>query len=179
MQLAPKRVVQLSGLACVIAACTKPAHDAAADSAAPAAASAPAAAATDRSADARTILALDSGWIRQVMARNVDSLMTYYTPDAVSYGFGSAPSIGIDQVRALYTEMLKSKTTDPEIKANAAKFSDDGSMAFDHGTFSMTTTPPGGKPSRQSGAYLNVWKKIDGKWKLAAEISTPLPVPKK
>lgn len=174
------RVAEIIALSCIIAGCAKPASDGAPDtSAAPAAARTTPAAATDHSADARTILALDSGWMRQVMAKNVDSLMTYYSPDAVSYGFGTAPSIGIGQVRALYTDMVKSTATDPKIESNEARFSDDGSMAFDHGTFTMTTTPPGGKPSRASGAYLNVWKKLDGQWKLVAEMSTPLPAPKK
>lgn len=174
------RVAEIIALSCIIAGCAKPASDSAPDtSAAPAAARTTTAAATDHSTDARTIIALDSGWMRQVMAKNVDSLMTYYSPDAVSYGFGSAPSIGIGQVRALYTDMVKSAVTDPKIESNEVKFSDDGSMAFDHGTFAMTTTPPGGKPSRANGAYLNVWKKIDGGWKLVAEMSTPLPAPKK
>jgi uncharacterized protein (TIGR02246 family) len=129
----------------------------------------------DRSADATAIIALDSGWMRNVMAKNVDSLMTYYAPDAVSYGFGSAVASGTDQLRASYTEMVKSTMTNPTITPGAVEFSDDGTMAYDHGTYSMTVTPPGGKTSSQSGAYLNVWKKINGQWKLIAEMSTPVP----
>ena len=161
-------------LSCVIAGCTKTASDTPADTAA---VSATPAASTDRSADERTIVALDSGWMRNVMAKNVDSLMTYYAPDAVSYGFGQ-PASGSDQIRALYTEMVKSTMSDPKINSNTISFSDDGTMAFDHGTYSMTMTPPGGKPATDNGAFLNVWKKIDGQWKLMAEMSTPVAAPK-
>jgi len=132
----------------------------------------------DRSADAIAIIALDSAWMRNVMAKNVDSLMTYYAPDAVSYGFGSAPASGTDQLRASYTEMVKSAMSNPMITPGAVEFSDDGTMAYDHGTYSMTVTPPGGKRSNQTGAYLNVWKKINGQWKLIAEMSTPVSQPK-
>ena len=155
-------------LSCITAGCAKTANDGA--DAAPAAAAAPA----DRSADTQTIIALDSGWMRNVIAKNVDSLMTYYAPDAVSMGFGSAPASGTDQVRATYTEMVKSTIADPTINPGAVSFSDDGTMAFDHGTYSMTVTPPGGKTTKESGAYLNVWKKMDGQWKLVAEMSTPV-----
>jgi uncharacterized protein (TIGR02246 family) len=161
-------------LSCIIVSCAKTTNNAA-DTAT---ASGTAAAAADHSADARTIAALDSGWMRNVVAKNVDSLMTYYTADAVSYGLGP-PATGTDQVRALYTEMVKSTITDPKIISNTIKFSNDGSMAFDHGTYSMTMTAPGGKPSNQNGAFLNVWKRIDGQWKLVAEMSTPLPGPAK
>ena len=61
------------------------------------------------------IVALDSGWIRNVMAKNVDSLMTYYAPDAVSYGFGP-PATGIDQIRTQYTGMVKATITDSEVE---------------------------------------------------------------
>ena len=141
------------------------------------AASAPATAA-DHSADERTIVAADSGWMRNVMAKNVDSLMMYYTPDAVSYGFGP-PATGADAIRALYTEMVKSTISDTKIVSNTVRFSDDGSMAYDHGTYSMTLTPPGGKAAPQKGAYLNVWRKVDAQWKLVAEMSSPLPADQK
>ena len=49
-----------------------------------------------------------------------------------------------------------------------------GLMAYDHGTFKATMTPPGGKPETSSSAYLNVWRKMDGKWKLVAEMSVPV-----
>jgi ketosteroid isomerase-like protein len=70
--------------------------------------------------------------------------------------------------------MVKSKVTDPKIDSKAVNFSDDGTMAFDHGTYSMTVTPPGGKATRDNGAFLNVWKKMNGQWKLMAEMSTPV-----
>jgi len=131
------------------------------------------AAAIDHSADERAIVAADSGWMRNLVAKNVDSLMMYYTPDAVSYGFG-APASGADAVRGLYTEMVKSTVSDPKILSNTVRFSDDGSMAFDHGTYAMTMAPPGGKAAPQKGAYLNVWRKVGGQWKLVAEMSSPL-----
>lgn len=174
MQDQKRLVLIVAALTCVIPGCAKTASNAGADSAA----SASAAASTDHSADTRTIVALDSGWMRNVMAKNVDSLMTYYTPDAVSYGFG-APATGTDQIRSLYTEMVKSTVTDPKINSNTVRYSDDGTMAYDHGTYSMTIAAPGGKPSAEGGAFLNVWKRTDGQWKLVAEMSTPVAVPKK
>ena len=107
----------MAALSCAVAGCEKPAGDAAVDTA-----TAPAAAAADRSADERAIIALDSGWVRQVLAKNVDSLMTYYAPDAVSYGFaGSGAASGIDQLRAGYTEMVKATMTNPTMSPGAGQ----------------------------------------------------------
>ena len=131
----------------------------------------------DRTADAATIAAADAAWMRHVQSKNVDSVMTWYTSDAVSYGFG-APASGPDKIRANYTEFVKATIADPKILSNTVKISDDGNMAYDHGTYTMTVTQPGGKPTKETGAYLNVWRKVDGQWKLAAEMSTPLAPPK-
>jgi ketosteroid isomerase-like protein len=51
-------------------------------------------------------------------------------------------------------------------------------MAYDYGTYTMTVTAPGGKPGTGTGAYLNVWRKVGGEWKLVAEMSTPIAAPK-
>jgi uncharacterized protein (TIGR02246 family) len=132
------------------------------------------AAPVDRTAEAAAIVKADSAWMRHVQSKNIDSVMTWYTPDAVSYGFGGAPATGTDQIRANYTEFVKATITDPTILTNTVKFSDDGNMAYDHGTYTMTVTQPGGKPTKETGAYLNVWRKVDGQWKLVAEMGTPI-----
>ena len=169
----PNRTILLAEIiafSCIITACAKKANDAATDTVV---ASAPAAVVTDHSADTRAIIASDSAWMRNVIAKNVDSLMSFYAPEAVSYGFG-APSSGTDQIRTEYTNMVKATITNPKIKPGTVSFSDDGTMAFDHGIYSMTVKAPGAKAANQSGAYLNVWKKINGQWKLMAEMSTPV-----
>ena len=169
------RLMLLAGIVALscIAGCSKASNTPGDTSAA-----APAAASTDRSADASMIVAMDSAWMRNLMAKNVDSLMTYYTPDAMSYGFGAAPASGSDQIRAQYTEMAKATMTNPKIMPGGVKFSDDGTMAYDYGTYQTTSALPGKKPTVDNGAYLNVWKKVDGQWKLAIEMSTPVPAPK-
>ena len=123
--------------------------------------------------DARAIVAADSSWLRNVVAKNVDSLMTWYTPDAVSFGFGTAAR-GTDQIRALYTEMTKSTITNPKLVSSQVEFSNDGTMAYDYGTYEMTTAAPGKKAVSEAGSFLNVWRKVDGQWKLVAEMSTPV-----
>lgn len=165
------RFVMLAVAAVLSAGCTKSASSTA--DTGMAAAPAP----VDTKAEEAAIVAADSAWLRNVMAKNVDSVMTWYTPDAVSFGFG-APAAGTDQVRANYTEMVKSTISNTKLLSATVKFSDDGKMAYDYGTYSMTVTPPGGKPMKDNGAYLNVWRKVDGQWKLAAEMSTPVPAPK-
>jgi uncharacterized protein (TIGR02246 family) len=169
------RILMLLAVAALTTACSKPAQNAADTGMAAQGVVTPPA---DQSAEAAAIVKADSAWMRHVQSRNVDSVMSWYTPDAVSYGFGGSPASGTDQIRANYTEFVKATITEPKILTNTVKFSDDGNMAYDHGTYTMTVAQPGGKPARENGAYLNVWRKVDGQWKLVAEMGTPVAAPK-
>jgi ketosteroid isomerase-like protein len=159
--------------------CTKKADEAPAGSTTGATAAAtPATTPVDHTADVLAMMRADSAWERYMMSKSVDSLMQYYTADAMSYGYGTAPASGTDQIRAEYTEMVKTTFSNPKTLNATVKFSDDGSIAYDYGTYQMTAQPPGGKAAVQTGGYVNVWKKTPAGWKIALEMSTPVPAPK-
>jgi len=124
----------------------------------------------DKDAARAQILANDSTFVRGMMAKNVDTVMCCYDNDAVS--IGSKTTKGVSDLRKAYTEAVKSNARDVTFQSSGVNFSDDGSMAWDYGTFSQTVDVKG-KPTKQSGNFLNVWKRVDGKWKIAAEISSP------
>lgn len=125
----------------------------------------------DRNAGRAEILANDSMFVRGMMAKNVDTVMCCYDNDAVSLGGGKATK-GVSDLRKSYTEAVKANARDITFQSDGVNFSDDGTMAWDYGTFSQTVDVKG-KPTKQSGNFLNVWKRVDGKWKIVAEISSP------
>lgn len=124
----------------------------------------------DRDAARREILAADSAFARGMVARNVDSIMPYYDNDAVSLGAGSKPVTGVSALRSHYNEAVKANVRDLTFESSGVNFSDDGTMAWDYGTYSQTADV-NGKPTKQSGNFLNVWKRESGRWKIVAEIS--------
>ena len=132
----------------------------------------------DKTAARAEIIRADSAWLRHMMAKNVDSLMTYYAPDIISMSEGSKPVRGTGPLRAAYTEMVKMNLRDPAISSEGVEFSDDGTMAYDYANFSATVDGPSGKPMKWSGNALNVWKKIGGRWLMVAEISNSNQPPK-
>jgi uncharacterized protein (TIGR02246 family) len=167
-------VVALSWL---IAACSKTTADEPSAKSAPVPTSAVSTA--DHAADAATINRLDSAWMRYVAAKNVDSIMTQYAPEAVTYYPGTPAARGADQIRGAYAAMTKLAISDAKVISNKIEFSDDGSMAVDHGISTMTAAEPGSKPSTMLGAYVNVWRKSGGEWKILVDMSEPTSAPKK
>lgn len=148
--------------------CSKP-TPATADSAA---ASSTTATAFDESAARAQILGADSAFQRALQTKHVDSLMVYYDPDVVSMGAGDKPVKGTTDLRASYDKSVKANHRNLSFKSGGVNFSNDHTMAWDHGTFSETADGPNGKPVTHSGSFLNVWKNVGGKWLIVAEIGT-------
>lgn len=125
----------------------------------------------DRNAASAEILGNDSAFIRGMVSKNVDSVMCCYDNDAVSLGAGKTTK-GLSDIRKSYVEAVKTNVKDVTFHSDGVNFSDDGSMAWDYGTFSQTADVKG-KPTKQGGNFLNVWKNVGGKWKIVAEIGSP------
>ncbi len=123
----------------------------------------------DEKAARAQILGADSAFVRALTSKNVDSLMVYYDPDVVS--LGSKAVRGTSDLRKSYTQSVKSNPRDLTFQSGGVNFSNDHSMAWDYGTFSQTSDGPTGKPVKVSGTFLNVWKHVDGRWRIVAEIS--------
>jgi len=165
-------VVLLAVVGLFLSGCNKP-TPATADSAVASGASAK----FDRDSARAEIVRADSAWMRLAMAKQVDSLMPYYTDDAVSMSEGVKAVKGKSGLKASYTDMLKKANfRDMSFKSGGVEFSDDGTMAWDYGSFTGTVDGPNGKPMKVSGNALNVWRKVGGRWVMAAEISNSAPV---
>ena len=148
--------------------CNKP-TPATADSAS---ASSTASSSFDEGAARAQILGADSAFQRALVSKHVDSLMVYYDPDVVSMGANAKPIKGTTDLRASYGKAVKSNNRNLSFQSGGVNFSNDHSMAWDHGTYTHTSDGPDGKPVTRSGSFLNVWKNVGGKWFIVAEIGT-------
>ena len=159
-------VVAVGGL--LLFGCNKP-TPATADSAA---VSSTSTATFDETAARAQILGADSAFKRALETKHVDSLMVYYDPDVVSMGANDKPVKGTTDVRAAYDKAVKANNRNLSFKSGGVNFSNDHTMAWDHGTYTGTSDGPGGKPVTHSGSFMNVWKNVGGKWFIVAEIGT-------
>jgi ketosteroid isomerase-like protein len=126
----------------------------------------------DESAARAQILSADSAFQRALQSKHVDSLMVYYDPDVVSMGAGDQPVKGTANLRASYDKSVKLNHRNLSFQSGGVNFSNDHSMAWDHGTFAETSDGPDGKPVTHRGSFLNVWKNVGGRWLIVAEIGT-------
>jgi hypothetical protein len=75
---------------------------------------------------------------------------------------GAKPIKGTTDVRASYDRAVESNPRDLSSQSGGVNLSNDHPMAWDHGTYSETMDGPNGKPVKESGSFLNVWKNVGG-----------------
>src|SRR5438132_12749608 len=131
---------------------------------------------TAQTRDQRTIRALSDQWQRDIAADNVDAIVGLHAPDAVVM-FSNAPlAKGSREIREIYSEMVKT----PGLQLHWIPTKIDvtsPTSATEYGTYTESFDSPGGK-IRDAGNYVVLWRKIDGKWRIALDApstTTPLP----
>jgi len=149
----------------VVAGCTK-AEDTPADTAAvAAAASAPASTAADETA----VRDINASWFRIYNTHDAAALVALYADDAVLMMPGAPVARGREAIQAAYQKdldgmaksgMMNNLGSDSEIVAS-------GDLAYESNTF--TVTDKSGK-TVDSGKYVTVFAKRDGKWMIVRDI---------
>ena len=112
------------------------------------------------------IEAANAKWTELFNKGDFDGIAQLYTIDAVAFPPGSAIVRGRTAISAMWKGMAEQvanpKLTTLEVKRLSP------SSAREAGTFSLTTKGP--SPKERSGKYLVLWQRVQGDWKLAADI---------
>jgi uncharacterized protein (TIGR02246 family) len=112
------------------------------------------------------IEAANAKWTELFNKGDFDGIAQLYTIDAVAFPPGSAIVRGRTAISAMWKGMAEQvanpKLTTLEVKRLSP------SSAREVGTFSLTTKGP--SPKELSGKYLVLWQRVQGDWKLAADI---------
>jgi len=136
-----------------------------------------------RRADERAIRAADDATKRAAQAKDANGVVDTWFADDGSAMYPNAPiCTGKEALRAKWGEMLATPGFAVDWQLTKIEVSRSGDLAYTPFTYEMTMQASNGKPIRDRGKGLAVWKKqLDGSWKGEADIfnsDLPLPTPK-
>jgi uncharacterized protein (TIGR02246 family) len=144
-----------------------------------AAAATPAAPPFDRAAAEAEIRQGDQEFFNAVKAKDAEAIANLYAADAVSNPSNSPPLRSHDAILKFNQEFLKLPQVTITGETDAIGFSDDGTLAYNTGKYTASFADPKGHAIKDEGKYLNVLRKVDGKWKIVVDaFSSNLPPPK-
>jgi uncharacterized protein (TIGR02246 family) len=164
LRIAPLRIALVTLAAAGLVACSKDAGS----SAAPA---------SDTTADAAAIKAVETNWNEALKANNLEAVLQHYAHDAVMMNPGQPAVTGADDIRAAMTEAMADPKFSLSFAADKVVVAQAGDIAYTEGKFTETDTNPKTKAQEKiSGGYVTVYRKAsNGSWKAVADIATPGP----
>ena len=114
---------------------------------------------------ARTIIAQHNTQFTDAhVSGDVAAIDAMFLPDARSYPPGAPAAIGIAAIHALTVDFLKAGIT--EFREETTAFYGNAELIVDEGIYVLTY----GEGVTERGKYINVWKQVDGNWRIQANI---------
>jgi ketosteroid isomerase-like protein len=122
--------------------------------------------AVDTSAEESAIMTLESEWSDRFGADDVDWIVALHAEGAVQLPPQAPLVSGSEALRAAWAGMAGAEGLEISWSSTMAKVAPSGDMAYDYGTATMTTPDGVAHPMK----YLVVWVRVDGEWKVAADM---------
>jgi uncharacterized protein (TIGR02246 family) len=114
---------------------------------------------------------LDAQWSSAAGAKDVDKAVSYYAESAVVMPPNASAATTKEAIRSAWKEMLTTPGAAISWKATKVEVAKSGDLAYVSGTYEETTTDASGKPVKDRGKYVEIFKKqADGTWKVVADI---------
>jgi uncharacterized protein (TIGR02246 family) len=114
---------------------------------------------------------LDAQWSAAAAAKDVDKTVSFYSDDAVVMPPNAPGATTKEVIRSAWKEMLTTPGAAINWKATKVEVAKSGDLAYVSGTYEETMTDASGKPVKDHGKYVEIFKKqADGTWKVVADI---------
>lgn len=119
----------------------------------------------DLEATRREIAALNARFTQAHLTGDVALIDSMFTPDATSFPPGGAAVTGIRALHDFTVEYIAAGLTD--FREESTDFYGNADLVVDAGTYVVTYGPD---RVTERGKYLNVWKRVDGAWRIQSNI---------
>ncbi len=119
--------------------------------------------------DAEQIRELEAAMVAAVAAGDVAAIVDFYTPDGLFMPPNAPQSEGREAIAEAWPGLLALPGFALTWRPTLIEVSASGDLAYDVGTYWLGFNTDAGRVNVE-GKYVVVWKKLDGKWKAAADI---------
>jgi uncharacterized protein (TIGR02246 family) len=126
-------------------------------------------AAVDTGADEQAIRGQVDRWLELVRAKNAAGIAALYAEDGAVMPPNAPIGKGSAAIQQTWASMMATPGFGLTFVPEQILVSSSGDLALDRGTYKLTIAPDG-PAQTDTGKYVVVWRKIDGEWKVAADI---------
>ena len=126
---------------------------------------APAKPTVNRAEEEKALREADIAWSAAAEKKDLDSLVSFVTDDSIQLPPNAPTARGKDAVKKEWSSILGLKDVAVKWEPSMVQVADSGELGYTSGTYTLVFTDPKGGEIEDKGKYLEVWKKVDAKWK--------------
>jgi len=117
----------------------------------------------------------DADFVAALAAKDIDKVTSFYADDAQFLEPGAPIVAGRDEVHKAWAGLLSAASfVSLTFSATNVNVSEAGDVAWEVGTYDISTKDAKGKPTAEKGKYVVIWKKqSDGNWKIEVDMDNP------
>jgi ketosteroid isomerase-like protein len=120
---------------------------------------------------------LDARWVKAMKANDLEGVLACYAPDALLWLPDMPEARGAKAIRDAYSGFLGTMTV-KDVSLVNTHYDDRGELSAGWGNFSMTVQPKsGGAAVVMKGRFIDVAKRVGGKWVYVADHASSEPAP--
>lgn len=112
---------------------------------------------------------LGKKWVAAVAAKDIAAIADIYTADGLFMAPNAPPAQGHEDVGKAWAGLLALPGISLTFEPTRIEVSAGADLAADVGVYALAFDGEGGRVEDQ-GKYVVVWRKVDGTWKVAADI---------
>jgi len=112
---------------------------------------------------------LDKKWVGAVVRGDLAMIVDFYAPDGAFLTPNAPPAVGPEAIGEAWKGIMSLPNVSLNFRPTRIDVAASGDLATDIGTYDLTFSSDSGRV-RDEGKYVVVWKKIDGEWKVIADI---------
>lgn len=122
-------------------------------------------------ANAKALAKMDEDWSAAAATRDVERIVSFYAEDATACPPNEPAAVGRAAVKKTWAAYFADPGFTVSWKTTKAEVAQSGELGFTSGTYESSMKGPDGKPVKEKGKYICIWKKDkDGKWKAAHDM---------
>lgn len=130
----------------------------------------------DTKSEGEKLMQTSREWSQVASSKNADSILSYWTDDAVVLNAGEPIMKGKDAIRQMVEGSFKTPGFQISWEPESAEVSKSGDLGYLLENTRMVIPDSAGTTSTVNFKAVTIWKKqSDGSWKCAVDVLSPLP----
>jgi ketosteroid isomerase-like protein len=124
---------------------------------------------TDNKGEEETLRTLDRAWSDAAGRKDLDAVVSYMADDGETLAPNEPAARDKPAIRASWAGLLGLPSVAVRWEPVRAQVAKSGEIGYTSGTYTLSYTGADGQTVRDRGKYLEVWKKVNGRWKCSSD----------